>query len=40
LGTKAAHVRQLMVDQRIEHRQYTRDHGEDPPDIRDWKWSY
>jgi xylulose-5-phosphate/fructose-6-phosphate phosphoketolase len=40
LGTKAAHIRQLMVDQRIEHRQYTRDHGEDPPDIRDWIWPY
>jgi xylulose-5-phosphate/fructose-6-phosphate phosphoketolase len=40
LGTKAAHVRQLMVDQRIQHRQYTRDHGEDPPDIRDWTWPY
>jgi xylulose-5-phosphate/fructose-6-phosphate phosphoketolase len=40
LGTKAAHIRQLMVDQRIEHRQYTRDHGEDPPDIRDWVWPY
>ena len=40
LGTRAAHVRQHMVDQRIEHRQYTRDHGEDPPDIRDWIWPY
>ena len=40
LGTKAAHIRQLMVDRRIEHRQYTRAHGEDPPDIRDWTWPY
>ena len=40
LGTKAAPIRQLMVDQRIQHRQYTRDHGEDPPDIRDWTWRY
>jgi xylulose-5-phosphate/fructose-6-phosphate phosphoketolase len=40
LGTKEAHIRQLMVDHRIEHRQYTRDHGEDPPDIRDWIWPY
>ena len=38
LGTKAAHIRQLMVDERIKHRQYTRDHGEDSPDIRDWVW--
>jgi xylulose-5-phosphate/fructose-6-phosphate phosphoketolase len=38
LGTKFAHIRQLMVDERIKHRQYTRDHGEDSPDIRDWVW--
>jgi xylulose-5-phosphate/fructose-6-phosphate phosphoketolase len=40
LGTKAAHLRQQMVDERLRHRQYTRDHGEDPPDISEWKWSY
>ena len=40
LGTKFAHIRQLMVDERIKHRQYTRDHGEDSPDIRDWVWRY
>jgi xylulose-5-phosphate/fructose-6-phosphate phosphoketolase len=40
LGTKAAHIRQLMVDERIKHRQYTRDHGEDSPDVRDWVWPY
>ncbi|HXA29045.1 MAG TPA: phosphoketolase family protein [Candidatus Angelobacter sp.] len=38
LGSRAAHLRQRMVDERIRHRQYTRDHGEDPPDIRDWVW--
>jgi len=40
LGAKAAHVRQLMTDQRLKHRQYTREHGEDSPDIRDWVWPY
>jgi xylulose-5-phosphate/fructose-6-phosphate phosphoketolase len=40
LGAKAAHIRQLMVDQRLKHRLYTRDHGEDSPDIRDWVWPY
>jgi xylulose-5-phosphate/fructose-6-phosphate phosphoketolase len=29
-----------MVDERVKHRQYTRDHGEDAPEIRDWKWPY
>ena len=40
LGAKAAHIRQLMSDQRLRQRQYTRDHGEDSPDIRDWVWPY
>ncbi|HEX6229785.1 MAG TPA: phosphoketolase family protein [Solirubrobacterales bacterium] len=34
----AAHLRQRMADERIRHRQYTRDFGEDPPEIRDWAW--
>src|ERR1700686_4584180 len=40
LGSKAAHIRQRMVDERLKHRQYTRDHGEDAPEIRDWVWPY
>jgi xylulose-5-phosphate/fructose-6-phosphate phosphoketolase len=40
LGSKAAHVRQMMVDQRLRHRQYTRDHGQDPADIRNWSWPH
>jgi xylulose-5-phosphate/fructose-6-phosphate phosphoketolase len=40
LGTKAAHIRQHMVDERLKHRQYTRDHGEDPTAITDWTWPY
>ena len=38
LGSKAAHVRQEMVDQRLRNRQYTRDHGQDPPEILNWVW--
>ena len=38
LRSKAAHVRQLMEDERLRHRQYTRDFGEDSADIRDWVW--
>src|SRR5207244_12867513 len=38
LGASAGHVRQHMVDERPRHRQYTRDHGEDMPDVRDWTW--
>ena len=38
LGTKAAELRQQMVDARLRARQYTRDHGEDIPEVRDWMW--
>ena len=40
LGSRAAHVRQLMADTRVEARAYTREHGEDSPEIRDWTWPY
>jgi xylulose-5-phosphate/fructose-6-phosphate phosphoketolase len=40
LGSRAAHVRQLMVDSRIEARAYTREHGEDLPAVREWTWPY
>ena len=38
LGTRAARVRQLMVDERMRHRAYTREVGDDMPDVRDWVW--
>lgn len=38
LGSKAAHLRQRMSDERLRARAYTRDHGEDPADIRSWTW--
>ena len=38
LGSRAAHVRQLMVDERLRSRQYTRDHGQDAPEINSWTW--
>ncbi len=40
LGSRTAHVRQLMADKRVEARAYTREHGEDSPEIRDWTWPY
>ena len=40
LGSKAAHVRQAMVDHRLRARQYTRDHGQDAPEILNWTWPY
>jgi xylulose-5-phosphate/fructose-6-phosphate phosphoketolase len=40
LGSRAAHVRQEMVDRRLHARQYTRDHGQDPPEISSWIWPH
>jgi len=39
LGARAAYVRQDLRDTLLEHRQYIETHGEDPPEIRNWKWS-
>jgi xylulose-5-phosphate/fructose-6-phosphate phosphoketolase len=40
LGARAAHLRQRMVDDRLRARQYTREHGDDMPQVRDWVWPY
>ena len=40
LGSEAVHVRQEMVDRRRQARDWTREHGEDHPDVRDWTWPY
>jgi len=38
LAERAAHIRQDMDDERLRHRAYTRQHGDDPPEITDWRW--
>jgi xylulose-5-phosphate/fructose-6-phosphate phosphoketolase len=38
LESRAAVLRQQMVDKRAWLREYTRRTGEDPPEIRDWVW--
>ncbi|WP_029252238.1 phosphoketolase family protein [Paraoerskovia marina] len=38
LRTSRASLRQRMVDSRLGARQYTRLHGEDIPEVRDWVW--
>jgi xylulose-5-phosphate/fructose-6-phosphate phosphoketolase len=40
LGYKAAYLKQFLRDRLIEHKQYITRHGEDIPEIRDWKWPY
>jgi xylulose-5-phosphate/fructose-6-phosphate phosphoketolase len=39
LAARAGHVRQRMQDRRLEARAYTREHGEDDPEISGWTWS-
>ncbi|MGD0247164.1 MAG: phosphoketolase family protein, partial [Streptosporangiaceae bacterium] len=40
LASSAGHVRQLMTDKRLSCRAYTREQGEDAPEITNWKWPY
>jgi len=39
LGSHAAALRQEMGDMRRRARSWTREHGEDLPEVRDWSWS-
>jgi xylulose-5-phosphate/fructose-6-phosphate phosphoketolase len=38
LRNTGAHFKQFLRDKLIEHRNYVNKHGEDMPEIRDWKW--
>jgi xylulose-5-phosphate/fructose-6-phosphate phosphoketolase len=38
LETRTATLRQQMTDARLAARRYGREHGEDPPDIAEWRW--
>ncbi len=38
LSSEAAHVKQRVRDKLNEHRQYITEHGEDLPEIRNWRW--
>jgi xylulose-5-phosphate/fructose-6-phosphate phosphoketolase len=39
LGSRAAYAKQYNRDKLLDHKNYIHKHGEDMPEIRDWKWS-
>ena len=38
LGTRGEAIRRELGAKLAAHRTYIRDHGEDMPDIRNWRW--
>jgi xylulose-5-phosphate/fructose-6-phosphate phosphoketolase len=38
LGARATDVTQLLRDKLQSHHRYIREHGEDMPEVRDWRW--
>jgi xylulose-5-phosphate/fructose-6-phosphate phosphoketolase len=39
LGPSAAYVKQALFEKLVEHKRYISKHGEDLPEIRQWKWN-
>ncbi|MBC6463004.1 phosphoketolase [Actinomadura sp. HBU206391] len=40
LGPRATYVHQQMTDARLQARAHTREHGQDDPEIAEWKWPH
>ena len=35
-----AHFQQFLRNNLVEHTQYTREHGDDLPEVKNWEWTY
>jgi xylulose-5-phosphate/fructose-6-phosphate phosphoketolase len=38
LGSRCAGLRQRMADTIVDHGRYIREHGDDMPEVREWRW--
>jgi xylulose-5-phosphate/fructose-6-phosphate phosphoketolase len=40
LNHLSAYIRTMAENKLVEHKEYIKEHGDDLPEIRDWKWPY